>query len=74
MSSNSNTGNKLNRIQINFKCIIAEEVKNKPAAFSEANIPRPTLPCFRNHLTDENNQSKLSLGSARKPDAKTVSL
>ena len=33
---------KLNGIQFNPKCIIVEEAKIKPTAFSEANVLRPT--------------------------------
>ena len=55
---------KLNGIEFNSKCIIVEEAKNKPTAFSEANALRPISPVFGNHLTDEN-QSKLPIGSAK---------
>ena len=65
---------KLNGIQFNSKCVIVEETKNKPAAFFDANVPRPTSPVFSNHLTYENCQSKLSLGSAKNIYSKTVSL
>ena len=64
---------KLNGIEFNSKCIIVEEAKNKPAAFSEANALRPTSPVFGNHLTDEN-QSKLPIGSAKKTYSETVRL
>ena len=57
-----------------YKCIIVEEAKNKFNAFSEPNITRPTSPVFSNHLTDENYQSKLSIGSAKKGYSETVSL
>ena len=43
---------KLNGIEFNSKCIIVEEAKNKPTAFSEANAFRSTSPVFGNHLTD----------------------
>ena len=33
---------KLNGIEFNSKCIIVEEAKNKPTAFSQANVLRPT--------------------------------
>ena len=56
---------KLNGIEFNSKCIIVEEAKNKPSAFSEANVLRPKSQVFCNHLTDEN-QSKLPRGSAKK--------
>lgn len=39
---------KLNGIQFNTKCIIVEEEENKPATFSEANVPRPTLSVWVN--------------------------
>ena len=55
----------LNGIQFNAKCIIVEEVKNKPTTFSEANVLGPTSPFFGNHLTDEN-QSKHPIGSGKK--------
>ena len=64
---------KLNGIEFNSKCIIVEEAKNKPTAFSEANALRPTSPVFGNHLTDEN-QSKLPIGSAKKTYSETVRL
>ena len=63
----------LNGIEFNSKCIIVEEAKNKPTAFSEANALRPTSPFFGNHLTDEN-QSKLPIGSAKKAYSETVRL
>ena len=64
---------KLNGIEFNSKCMIVEEAKNKPTAFSEANALRRTSPVFGNHLTDEN-QSKLSIGSAKKAYSETVRL
>ena len=64
---------KLNGIEFNSKCMIVEEAKNKPTAFSEANALRPTSPVFGNHLTDEN-QSKLPIGSAKKAYRETVRL
>ena len=64
---------KLNGIEFNSKCIIVEEAKNKPTAFSEAKTLRPTSPVFGNHLTDEN-QSKLPIGSAKKAYSETVRL
>ena len=45
---------------------MVEETKNKPTAFSKANVPRPTSPVFSNHLTDENYQSKLPICPAVK--------
>ena len=64
---------KLNGIEFRSKCIIVEEAKNKPTAFSEANALRPTSPVFGNHLTDEI-QSKLPIGSAKKAYSETVHL
>ena len=64
---------KLNGIEFNSECIIVEEAKNKPKAFSEANALRPTSPVFRNHLADEN-QSKFPIGSAKKTYSETVHL
>ena len=64
---------KLNGIEFNSKCIIVEEAKNKPTAFSEANAVRPTSPVFGNHLTDEN-QGKLPIGSTKKAYSETVHL
>ena len=58
----------------NFKCIIVEEAKNKPTAFSVANVLRPTSPVFSNHLTDENYQSKLPIDSSKKRYRETVNL
>ena len=40
---------KLNGIEFSSKCITVEEAKNKPTAFSEANVLRPTSPVFGNH-------------------------
>ena len=57
---------KLNGIQLNSKCIIVEEAKNKPTTFSEANILRPTSPAFSNHSANENYQNKLPIGSSKK--------
>ena len=65
---------KLNGIQFNSKCIIVEEEKNKPTAFSEADVNRPTSSVFSNHFTDENYQSKLPIGSAKKRYNETVNL
>ena len=64
---------KLNGIEFNSKCIIVEEAKNKPTAFSEANALRPTSLVFGNHLTDEN-QIKLPIVSAKKTYSETVRL
>ena len=64
---------KLNGIEFNSKCIIVEEAKNKPTAFSEANALRATSPVFGNHLTDEN-QRKFLRGSAKKAYSETVHL
>ena len=53
---------KLNGRQFSYKYMIVEEAKNKPTAFSEANVLRPTTAVLSNHLTDVN-QSKLLIGS-----------
>ena len=64
---------KLNGIQFNSKCVKVEEAKNKPTAFFEANVVRPTSPVLDNHLTNEN-QSKLPTGLAKKSYSETVYL
>ena len=64
---------KLNGIEFNSKCTVVEEAKNKPTAFSEANVVRLTSPVFGNHLTDEN-QSKLTKGSFKKSYREKVHL
>ena len=64
---------KLKGIQFNSKCIIVEKAKNKPPAFSEVSVVRPTSPVFGNYLADEN-QSKLPIGSVKKSYSETAHL
>ena len=63
---------KLSGIRFNSKRIIEEEAKNRPIASSEAKVPRPASSVFSDHLADENYQSKLPIGSAKKTFSKTV--
>ena len=45
---------------------MAEEAKNKPTAFSEANVDGPTSSVLSNHLTYKNYQSKFPIDPAVK--------
>ena len=57
---------KLNGMQFTPKCMILEYARNKPTAFSEANLNRPRSLIVSNHLTDENYQSKLPVRPVKK--------